>query len=324
MNKNIETGDQKLKIGISACLMGDEVRFNAGHCRYRFVTDTLSDYATFRKVCPETAIGLPVPRETMRLEKDADDIIHMVAPKSGLDHTTSMTNFAQDWTGSMHKLDLDGFIFKKDSPSCGVFRVKVYRNGQPAERRGTGLFADAVQKANPDLPVEEEGRLSDPVLRENFIERLFAYRRVKDLFAQDWARKDVVEFHSKEKLLLMAHSPEGYKELGRMVAAIADYEPDAFETTYTTAFMAAMNTKSSKGRHTNALMHMAGYLKKQLSPEGREELNGSIQDYYNGIVPLAVPVTLLRHMLRRFDENYLLQQSYLAPTPHELALRSHV
>jgi len=316
--------DKELKIGVSACLLGDEVRFNGGHCRQRYITDTLSDYATFEKVCPETAIGMGIPRETVRLEKDEAGMLRMVAPKSREDYTDAMRAHCQDWVKTMDTLDLDGFVFKKDSPSCGVFRVKIYTNGQPAERRGTGLFANAVKEALPELPIEEEGRLCDPVLRENFVARMFAFRRLKDLFAQDWTRKDIVDFHSKEKLLLMAHSPQGYKDLGRLVASIADYTPDVFRVTYTKAFMEAMTARSSKGRHANALMHMAGFIKKQLTSDGRQELKETIEDYRQGLVPLAVPMTLLRHMLRRFNQPYLLQQSYLNPTPHSLGLRSHV
>ncbi|WP_417782600.1 YbgA family protein [Terasakiella pusilla] len=316
--------DQKLNIGVSSCLMGQEVRFNGGHCRNRFLTDAIAEYANFKPICPEVSINMSIPRETVRLEREESGRIHMRAPKSREDYTDRMEQFATDWTKNLEEKDLDGFVFKKDSPSCGVFRVKIYENGQPAERRGTGLFAKAVIKALPELPVEEEGRLCDPVLREIFVERCFAYRRVKDLFARvDWSRKDVVNFHSREKLLLMAHSPGQYKALGKLVAEIKSHPRDVFKEKYIKTFMTCMNDKPSKGRHANALMHMAGYLKNKLSAQGRQELARSIDDYRAGIIPLIVPMTLLGHMIRRFDEMYLAQQTYLSPHPYQLSLRNH-
>jgi uncharacterized protein YbgA (DUF1722 family)/uncharacterized protein YbbK (DUF523 family) len=316
--------DQKLKIGVSACLLGQEVRFNAGHCQNDFLTKNLAPYVEFTPFCPEAAIGMGIPREAVRLVYDDDARIHMIAPKSNTDFTDKMETYSHDQSDSLHKLDLDGYVFKKDSPSCGVFRVKIYTDKQPTERKGRGLFAKAIIAKYPELPVEEDGRLSDPILRENFMERIFAFRRVKDLFKTEWTRKEIVDFHSCEKLLLMAHSPKLYKEIGQLVAHIADYSRDEFKTIYIKTFMTAINTRSTKGRHHNTLSHMAGYLKKKLSPESHHELLNSIDEYRKGIVPLIVPITLLRHLLRRFEETYLLQQSYLSPHPHEMALRNHV
>ncbi|NVJ92659.1 MAG: DUF1722 domain-containing protein [Methylocystaceae bacterium] len=315
--------DQKLKIGVSACLMGQEVRFNGGHCQNYFLRDTVSQYADFVPTCPETAIGMGIPREAVRLEYDENENVRMRAPKSDTDFTEAMTNHAKNWCDQLTALDLDGFVFKKNSPSCGVFRVKIYKNDHPAERRGTGLFAKAIMDKYPELPVEEDGRLSDPVLRENFMIRVFAFRRVKDLFAKGWSRKDIIEFHSREKILLMAHSPKIYKVLGRIVGNIANYSREKFQFVYIKTFMTGMNTKSSKGRHHNALSHMAGYLKDHLTAAGRQELNDTITSYRKGVVPLIVPVTLMGHMLRRFNETYLLQQTYLSPHPYEMALRNH-
>ncbi|MDV7340263.1 DUF523 and DUF1722 domain-containing protein [Terasakiella sp. A23] len=315
--------DQKLNIGVSSCLLGEEVRFNGGHCRDRFLTDKMNTFASFTPTCPEMAINMGVPRESVRLERDETGRITMRAPKSRADYTNDMEAFSKDWIEKVDMLDLDGYVFKKNSPSCGVFRVKIYENNQPAERRGTGMFAKAVMDRLPELPVEEDGRLNDPLLRENFVERCFAFRRVKDLFQQGWTRKDVVAFHSREKLLLMAHSPKLYKELGRLVATIKTYDRDEFKIIYIKSFMECMNHKSSKGKHANALFHMAGYLKSKLTSVGRLELNKTIEDYRNGLVPLVVPMTLISHMIRRFDELYLAQQSYLTPHPDSLALRNH-
>lgn len=315
--------DKHLKIGVSSCLMGEEVRFNGGHCRNRFLTDKISEYAKFYPTCPEMAIGMGKPRESVRLEREDDGRIHMRSPKSREDFTDRMEQFSHDWSEILLNMDLDGYVFKKDSPSCGVFRVKIYENGQPAERRGTGLFAQKVIDTLPELPVEEEGRLNDPVLRENFIERCFAYRRVKELFQTGWSRNDVVEFHAREKLLLMAHSPGRYKALGRLVGDIKNQPRDEFKAAYIKIFMTCMNDKPTKGRHVNALMHMAGYLKSKLSAQGKAELSKAIDDYRAGFIPLIVPITLIGHMIRRFDEMYLAQQTYLAPHPQQLALRNH-
>jgi len=315
---------QLLKIGVSACLMGEEVRFNGGHCKHRFLATHLSKYAEFEPVCPEVAIGMGIPRKAVRLERaeSDDDDVRMVEPTSGQDYTEDMRAYSAEKVGQLG--DLDGFVFKKNSPSCGVFRVKIYQNGQPSERRGTGLFAEAVMKAYPELPVEEEGRLSDPFLRENFIERVFAYRRVKDLFAGKWSRKDIIDFQAREKMLLMAHDPGKAKKIGQLVGQVKQYERDEFATVYIQEFMACMNTNPTKGRHVNAMTHMAGYLKKKLSHTGRAELAGAIADYRNGYVPMTVPMTLMQHMIRRLEEGYLSDQSYLTPHPRDLALRNHL
>ena len=314
---------KKLKIGVSACLMGENVRFNGGHCQNHFLRDILSQYADFFPTCPETAIGMGVPRETVRLEYDKNENIRMIAPKSQKDFTEKMNAYAKDWSNQICQLDLDGFVFTKNSPSCGVFRVKVYKNDKPVERRGTGLFAKAIMDQFPELPVEEDGRLSDPYLRESFITRIFAFRRAKDLFVPGWARKDVIAFHSREKFLLMAHCPDTYRKLGRIVGNIADYSRDEFHMIYFKTFMTGINKRSTKGRNHNALAHMAGYLKDRLSSDGRQELSNTLNSYRQAFVPLSVPMTLISHILRRFNETYLLQQTYLSPHPKEMALRNH-
>lgn len=316
--------NELLKIGVSACLLGQEVRFNGGHCNHRFLSNQFSKYATFEPVCPEVAIGMGIPRKSVRLERDnaSNENIRMIEPTSGQDFTDSMVSYSQEKASQLK--DLDGFVFKKNSPSCGVFRVKIYQNDQPCERRGTGLFAHAVMENHPELPVEEEGRLSDPFLREIFVERVFAYRRVKDLFDRKWTRRDVIQFQAREKLLLMAHSPHKAKMLGQLVGHIKQHERDDFARAYIREYMDCMNTAPSKGRHTNALMHMAGYLKNKLSKSGRAELTAVISDYRNGYVPMMVPMALMQHMIRRLEEGYLADQTYLSPHPRDLALRNHV
>jgi len=315
--------DKKLKLGVSACLLGEEVRFNGGHCRNNFITTTLSEFADFMPTCPEQAIGMGVPREAVRLEYDANSNILMKGSRSSTDYTEEMSSFSQSWADELNSQDLDGYILKKDSPSCGVFRVKIYKNNQVAERRGTGLFAKALMKANPLLPIEEDGRLSDPLLREHFIERVFAYNRLKQVFNKSWSRKDIVDFHSREKLLLMAHSPKHYQQLGRLVGNLSGLSRDEFTKQYCEIYMTCLSHKASKGRHANTLCHLIGYFKKQLSPSGKKEMTETIADYQNGLLPLAVPISLIRHLARRFDCTYLLEQVYLDPHPKTLMLRNY-
>ncbi|WP_135077747.1 DUF523 and DUF1722 domain-containing protein [Terasakiella sp. SH-1] len=315
--------DKKLKIGVSSCLLGQEVRYNGGHCHNRFVTKSLGTYAEFVPTCPETAIGMGIPRETVRLERSAEGKVEMLAPKSGHDFTQDMRAFSKSWCEQLDQMDLDGFVFKKNSPSCGVFRVKIYQNGQPAQRRGRGLFAQEVMDRCPELPVEEDGRLADPMLREQFINRVFAFRRVKDVFKGDWKRKDIIAFHAREKMLLMAHHPQQAKVLGRLLGNVKSFERDDFKMVYIKEFMACVNHKASRGKQVNALMHMAGYLKKKQTAQGRAELNQLIAGYQRGQYPLSVPLTLMTHMVRRFEQSYLAQQSYLKPHPQELALRNY-
>lgn len=315
--------DKKLKLGVSACLLGEKVRFNAGHCKNHYITTSLDPFCTFVPTCPEAAIGLGTPREAVRLEQSENGYIEMVGTKSGNNHTDKITAFSQSWANYIRNLDLDGYILKKDSPSCGVFRVKIYKNHQVAERRGTGLFAKAIMEAHPHLPVEEDGRLNDPALREHFLERTFAYRRLKDLFAGNWSRHDLITFHAREKMLLMAHNPAATKKLGQLVAQIKNVEPAEFHKQYLDGYMAIVGNRASKGRHTNTLSHLSGYVKNQLSPSARKEIKDTIEEYRNGQLPLIVPITLLKHLIRRFDCTYLAEQSYLDPHPRQLMLRNY-
>jgi uncharacterized protein YbgA (DUF1722 family) len=220
--------------------------------------------------------------------------------------------------------DLCGYVLKKDSPSCGMERVKVYRDDRMAERSGRGLFATALMTRFPHLPVEEEGRLSDPRLRENFIERVFAYRRLKELFAGAWSAGALVRFHTAHKMSLLAHSTVSYQQLGRIVAAGAATAKRELREAYESLFMATMARIATTARHTNVLMHMAGHLKRIVEADSRRELMASIEEYRQGLVPLVVPLTLIRHYVRVHQVDYLAGQTYLEPHPRELMLRNHV
>ena len=274
-------------------------------------------------VCPEVEAGLGTPRPAMRLVGDPN-APRMVETGSGRDHSATMRRYSRRRMPGLRKLGLVGYVLKRDSPSCGMERVKVYTEAGMPSKKGSGLFAAALREAMPDLPVEEEGRLNDPVLRENFIERLFAYQRVVGLFAPRWTRAQVVAFHTAHKLQVMAHATTAYRELGRLVADLKDFSRDEFKRTYTSRFMAALAVRASRGRNTNALQHAAGHLKKRLDADGRAELAGLIEDYRLGHVPIVVPITLMRHLVRIHGVAYLEGQTFLEPHPKELMLRNHV
>ena len=248
----------------------------------------------------------------------------MIAPRSGEDWTDRMNAWARRRVHQLGTEDLCGFLFKKNSPSCGVFRLKIHQDKGMPLHTGQGLFAAAFTAAWPLVPVEEEGRLSDAHLRENFIERVFAYHRVKALFSGRWKRGDVVAFHSREKYLLLAHSPQLYQELGRLVARIADHTPAAFRDRYLALFMTALAARATTRRHLNALLHVAGHLRGVIGPEQQRRVLAVIQDYGRGLVPLIVPMTLLKHYIELHAVPYAGAQTYLDPHPKELLLRNHV
>jgi uncharacterized protein YbgA (DUF1722 family)/uncharacterized protein YbbK (DUF523 family) len=312
-----------IRIGISACLLGDEVRFDGGHKRDRFLTDTLGPFVEWIRVCPEVELGLGTPRETLRLVQAAGTL-RLITTRTATDHTDGMNAWASQRTAELAAQDLCGYVLKKDSPSCGMERVKVYGTGGVPERSGRGLFATALMSRFPHLPVEEEGRLSDPRLRENFIERVFAYRRLKDLFAGPWSPGRLVEFHTAHKMSLLAHSTTAYQQLGRLVAAGGTMPQRELRETYEALFMSTMSRIATTSRHTNVLMHMAGHLKRVVDAAGRRELLESIDEYRRGLVPLVVPLTLVRHYVRLHGIAYLADQTYLEPHPRELMLRNHV
>lgn len=315
-----------IRLGISACLLGDQVRFDGGHKRDPFLIDSMGPFVEWVKVCPEVEVGMGTPRESIRLVDDGGRL-RLLTVRTGVDHTAAMTNWTARRVRELGAEDLCGFVVKKDSPSCGMVRVKVYGppgSTSPAGRHGRGLFTGGLLDAYPDLPVEDEGRLSDPRLRENFIERVFAYRRVRDLFAPRWTVGDLVAFHTKQKLVLMAHSPQAYQAIGRLVAQAKGMDRETLRTRYTAEFMGALRVMATARRHANVMQHMMGYFSDQLDPASRAELAQTITDYRLGQIPLVVPVTLIRHFVRLYDVQYLAGQVYLEPHPRELMLRNHV
>jgi len=312
-----------LKLGISSCLLGNEVRFDGGHKRDHFSVDLLGRFVEWVPVCPEVEAGMGIPRPAMRLV-DSGEGVRLVETRSGVDHTRSMEKYAAQRVRALGKLDLCGYVLKKGSPSCGMTRVKLYGAKKIPKAQGVGLYASALLGAYPSLPVEEEGRLHDSRLRENFIERIFAYRRLRELFRGRWAASGVIEFHSRHKLQLMAHSTESYRSLGRWVASIKGTPRPVFRDTYMKGFMDTLGQIATRGRNANALNHAAGHLKQHLASSSRVELAEVIDEYRRELVPLVVPITLLRHHVHQLDVDYLKGQVFLEPHPKELMLRNHV
>ncbi|MGH9371867.1 MAG: YbgA family protein [Vicinamibacterales bacterium] len=316
-----EPGD-KPRIGISACLLGDEVRFDGGHKRDPFLTDVLAPHVDWVRVCPEVEVGMGTPRETLRLVRQGDEPVRMITTMSGIDHTASMQRWARVRLEQLATENLSGYVLKKDSPSCGMERVKVFGGTGMPRRNGRGVFAEALLSRFPNLPVEEEGRLSDPRPRENFIERVFAYQRLRTFFDSRWTTGALVAFHTAHKMSLLSHSTVAYTALGRLVASASQRPRARVRQEYERRFMETMAIAATTARHTNVLTHMAGHLQKALDSRSKAALLACIDEYRRGLVPLVVPVSLLRHHVQVHDVTYLAGQTYLEPHPRELILRS--
>ena len=308
-----------LRLGISACLLGRNVRYDGGHRRDTFLVDTLGRYVTWVPVCPEVECGLPVPREAMRLVGHLDQP-HLITVRTGLDHTQRMLDWARRRIGELQTENLSGFVFKARSPSSGMERVKVYDDHGNPTRLGVGLFARQFLDHFPLLPAEEEGRLQDPLLRENFIERVFTLQRYRDSVR---SRHSLVEFHADHKMLLMAHSVDSMRSLGRLVALADRLAPKDLFAQYEALLLKTLALLPTPKKHANCLQHMMGHLKKLLSADEKQELLDVIRDYKDELLPLVVPATLLQHYARKYQVAYLQRQTYLSPHPLELKLRNH-
>ena len=311
-----------ITLGISSCLLGNKVRHDGGHKRNVYVLSTLSEYFALRPYCPEMAIGLGVPRPTIRLNRIAGGMRLTGSDDPAMDLTDDMNRWSDQAIEGMR--DLSGFILKNNSPSCGMERVRVYDgNGVPA-RDGTGLFAAALIKAAPWLPIEEEGRLNDPMLRENFIERVFVYYRWQRLMQKGLSPAALMEFHQRHKFILLAHDEEEYRKLGPLIASVSRNNINQVADEYLLRMMAALKARSTRKRHTNVLMHVMGFLKNKIKSDDKQELIEVMDKYRLGQVPLIVPVTLMQHHLRRFPDEYISGQYYMAPYPEELMLRNSI
>ena len=311
----------RIRLGVSACLLGGRVRFDGGHKRDDFLVDALGPHVEWVPVCPEVGMGLSTPRPSLRLVDRAGET-RLETRDAGLDLTKDM----EAWTGTaletLRAADLDGFVLKKDSPSCGLSRVRVYNASGMPRRDGRGLFAEALVSRFPDLPVEEEGRLRDPRLREAFLERVFAQRRLEDSVAGSVRVSRLVSFHANHKLQLMAHSPALTREMGRLVARSRRDRGAA--SSYRAAFVRALSIPATTGRHVNVLQHMLGFLRGRVGRAGRHDLHDAVGAFAVGEVPLVVPVSLLAHRARDEEIDYLTRQTYMDPYPAGLGLRNEI
>ncbi len=312
----------KIKIGISSCLLGEKVRYDGGHKWEQFITDTLGQYVDFVPVCPEKECGLGVPREPMRLVGDPQSP-RLLTVKTKQDYTDLMVQWARTRLEELAKKNLCGFIFKSGSPSSGMARVKVYdAHGVPA-KQGVGLFAAAFMARFPLVPVEDEGRLHHPQIRENFIERVFVLGRWQEMLAKKWTINDLIGFHTRHKLLIMAHSPRHYQFMGRLVARAREVPGQELAAQYQALLLEALRLQATNKKQANVLQHILGYFKKVLSPDEKQELLELLDSYRRGDLPLLAPLTLISHYVRKYGPPYLQEQYYLHPHPLELQLRYH-
>ena len=319
----MRTDAAPIRIGVSSCLLGSAVRWDGGHKRDAFLVDQLGPFVEWVPVCPEVEIGMGVPRETIRLVERAGEL-RLVAERSGVDHGDAMRAWARRRLRELAALELSGYVLKQDSPSCGLERVPVWSAGGTPERRGRGLFAQALLRACESLPVEEEGRLRDARLRENWIERVFAYHRLRSFFAGVWTHRQLAAFHAAHELQLLAHSPAHARQLGRLVAETRSLARAERRSAYERGFMAALRHVATPRRHADVMHRVLAQLRERLDAADRRELLALIGDHSAGLVPLVVPLALLRHHVARLGEEALAGQVYLAPHPKELMLRNRV
>jgi len=322
-DKNPLSSGNPIKIGISACLLGDKVRWDAGHKKDRYITDILSRYFKFVPVCPEVEIGMSVPREPLKLVGDLHSP-RMVGTETGEDWTERMLEYADKRLRRLERCNLSAFILKKDSPSCGMARVRVCQKSGVSLKQGRGLFGGALVDHFANLPIEEEGRLNNPALRENFIVRVFAFSRLQDLFKGRFNKGDIVRFHSIHEYLLLAHSPKHYEILGQLAAQIKRYKPENFKEKYVETFMQALSVKSTTRKNVNVMQCIIGFLEPYLDQNARADIIKIIENCRNGLVPLIVPLTLIKHYVELYDIECIKDQVYLNPHPEELMLRNHV
>jgi len=314
---------EKIRLGISTCLLGENVRYDGGHKLDRFLTDTLGQYVEYVPVCPEVECGLPIPRESMHLEGDPD-FPRLVTSRTKQDMTERMVGWAKKRVVELEKEGLCGFIFKSDSPSSGMERVRVYNEKGMPVKKGVGMFARIFMEHYPLLPVEDDGRLHDPKLRENFVERIFTLKRWREVLAKKESRGNLVDFHTQHKLLILSHSPKHYQIMGKLVAKAKEIPLKDLFQQYQAILMEALLLKTTPKKNANVLMHMMGYFKEKLSSDEKQELLEVIDHYRQEYIPLIVPMTLINHYVRKYDQPYLKQQVYLNPHPLELQLRNHV
>lgn len=313
---------KRIKLAVSSCLLGNKVRFDGGHKKHTFVKETLAESFDLIPVCPEMAIGLGVPRQTLRLVDDVEKPRAVGNRDTNLDVTEQLKNYGLHMVRELD--DICGYIVKKDSPSCGMERVRVYVDNKMPQRKGRGIYINEFLNARPWLPVEEEGRLNDPVLRENFFERVYVLDRWFQMQKNGLNAKALVQFHSTHKYMLMSRGQHVYRQLGRMVAKAGHSDLQQLANSYFLEMMQVLKKTASRGHHSNVLLHLMGYLKRQLARDEKQELLSLINDYRNGQLPLIVPVTMITHHVRKNENEYLKGQHYFTPYPSNLMLRNRV
>lgn len=322
-NLSADSLTHKIPVGISACLLGDNVRFNGGHSESRYCSRTLSEYFDYQKFCPEIAAGFGTPRPTLRLEGNPNKPTMAYSNQKGSDVTDAFMAASHAYLDQL--AHLDGYIVMKNSPSCGLERIKVYQeNGHPHMQRTSGLFTQALKERYPLLPVEEDGRLNDPALRENFLLRVFAHHEFRHTVNAEPSMKALIAFHSRYKYLVMAHSQPAYRALGRMLSGNDPRPIEELKDAYFSDFMSALSQPAKRRNHCNVLMHLVGYLKRSVDVSIRKDILSVIEQYRRGEVNLATPITLLHHYLMHYGSQYVKEQRYFAPYPSALGIRNTV
>jgi uncharacterized protein YbgA (DUF1722 family)/uncharacterized protein YbbK (DUF523 family) len=308
-----------VRIGISHCLLGAKVRFDGGHKNSRFCSELLSKFAEFTPLCPEVGIGMGTPRKTLRLVGDIASPRAVFSNGEEGDFTQPLADYADQHLDQLNQMS--GYILCKASPSCGMERVRVYNDKGQAERKGMGIFAARLKQLKPDLPMEEDGRLNDPLLRDSFIKRVFIYHEWQQLLANGLTVSKLQAFHARHKLNLLAHCQPTYRHLGPIVASINKTNIEKEASRYFSHLMMGFKKVASRKNNTNVLMHLQGYLKNKLDKSDRQELAKCIIDYRKSIEPIMAPLTLLNHHFKKFPDDYISNQSFLSPYPKELAIR---
>ena len=323
---NTQIDIPKIKIGASTCLLGEKVGYDGNHSHDRYLTQTLSLFVDYVPVCPEVECGMPIPRESVRLVGDPA-APRLVTRNTQEDKTKMMTDWIPGKLAALEKENLCGFIFKSKSPSSGLYRIRVYGDDGKVRKTGTGMFAKAFCEHFPRIPVEEAGRLNDPQLRENFIEKIFALRRWRQVIEEQKNLGGLVAFHTRNKLLILSHSQADYRQMGKLVATgkevIAKQGAQALFDQYEILLLKALDLKTTQKKNINVLMHILGYFKKNLSADEKQEMLSLFEQYRQGYVPLVVPLTLVNHYVRKYDHPWLKDQTYLNPHPFELKLRNY-
>ncbi len=314
--------DAKIRLGISASLLGLSVLNQGKYQGDRFLKDTLGRFVDYVPVCPEEDCGLEDVSESLRLEGQVG-ALRLMDPKTGEDYTKRVERWARHKVEELDGEDLCGFVLKSRSPITGMERVHVHGDDGNRSKDGVGLFASILMDRFPTMPVEEDGRLHDPGLRENFIERIFVFKRWREMLGNGKKIGRLVDFHTRHKLLILSHSPKHYTSLGRLVAGAKGMAPQELYGQYLSLLMEAIHLKATTKKHTNVLHHLMGYFKKDLSRNEKQEMLELIDQYHKGGLPLIVPLTLMNHYVRKYDQPYLKQQVYLDPHPVELKLRNH-